>query len=167
MQKGAPFILDASLDENAGTVEQVGIDYKNLPNDVKPNDILLLDDGRIRFQVEEVKGPKIFCRVIVGGVLSNHKGINRLGGGLTAEALTEKDKQDLEFVLGFDVDYVAISFPRNAEDMNYARRLIHQYVAGRENNSTGLIAKIERTEAVAAIDEIIKPVMASWSLVAI
>ncbi len=85
--------MDAKFDENAGTEECVGIDYKNLPNDVKARDILLLDDGRLRFQVEEVSDSKIICRVMVGGVLSNHKGINRLGGGLTAEALTEKDKR--------------------------------------------------------------------------
>lgn len=156
LEKGALFILDAALDENAGTHQHVGIDYKNLPNDVRAEDILLLDDGRLRFQVEEVKGTQIICRVITGGVLSNHKGINRLGGGLTAEALTDKDKKDMEFALSMDVDYIAISFPRNAEDMINARKLIQQFSGDRENNFTGLIAKIERTEAVAAISEIIE-----------
>lgn len=156
LEKGANFILDAALDENAGTKEQVGIDYKNLPNDVKARDILLLDDGRLRFQVEAVKGTQIICRVIVGGVLSNHKGINRLGGGLTAEALTEKDKQDMQFALHLNVDYIAISFPRNAADMNHARQLIQQFAGDQKNNTTGLIAKIERTEAVMAINEIIE-----------
>lgn len=156
LKKGSQFILDASLDENAGTQDQVGIDYKNLPNDLKSKDILLLDDGRIRLQVEEVKGPQIFCRVIVGGVLSNHKGINRLGGGLTAEPLTEKDRQDIQFALSLDVDYIAISFPRSAADLIAARQLIHQYTGDQKNNSTGIIAKIERTEAVAAINEIIE-----------
>ena len=155
LPKGATFILDAAFDENAGTAEQVGIDYKNLPNDVKPKDILLLDDGRLRLQVESVKGSQIICRVTVGGTLSNHKGINRLGGGLTAEALTDKDKQDMQFALNLDVDYIAISFPRNAADMVNARQLINQFTGGQKNNSTGLIAKIERTEAVAAINEII------------
>jgi pyruvate kinase len=156
LAKGAEFILDASLDENAGTVERVGIDYKNLPNDVKARDILLLDDGRLRFQVEKVDGKQVICRVLVGGVLSNHKGINRLGGGLTAEALTEKDKQDMQFALQADVDYIAISFPRNAADLLQARQLIHKLTSDRKNNSVGLIAKIERTEAVAAINEIIE-----------
>ncbi len=156
LKTGGTFTLDAALDENAGTVEQVGIDYKNLPNDVKPKDILLLDDGRLRFQVETVKGTQIVCTVLVGGVLSNHKGINRLGGGLTAEALTEKDKADMQCALSLGVDYIAISFPRNAEDMLNARRLIQQYTAEDANNFTGLIAKIERTEAIGAISEIIE-----------
>jgi pyruvate kinase len=156
LAKGATFVLDAALDENAGTVEQVGIDYKNLPKDVKPRDILLLDDGRLRFQVEEVSGTRIICRVLVGGVLSNHKGINRLGGGLTAEALTEKDKQDMKFALSLNVDYIAISFPRNAADMIYARQLIQEFTGNATKDVTGLIAKIERTEAVVAIDEIIE-----------
>lgn len=153
--KGARFILDASLDENEGTQEQVGIDYKNLPNDVKSKDVLLLDDGRLRLQVEEVKGPQIICRVLVGGVLSNHKGINRLGGGLTAEALTEKDIRDMEFALGLEVDYIAISFPRNANDLNNARKLMRQFIP-EGKNEVGIIAKIERTEAVVAINEIIE-----------
>jgi len=156
LKKGDRFILDADLDENVGTQEQVGIDYKNLPKDVKPRDILLLDDGRLRLLVEEIQGGKIICKILVGGVLSNHKGINRLGGGLSAEALTEKDKQDMQFALNLGVDYIAISFPRNAADMIYARQLIQQYVGPIKNDSTGLIAKIERTEAVAAIDEIIQ-----------
>jgi pyruvate kinase len=154
LQKGATFILDAALEENAGTQEQVGIDYKNLPADVKSRDILLLDDGRIRLQVETVKGPQVICRVLVGGVLSNHKGINRLGGGLTAEALTSKDRQDMQFALSMDVDYIAISFPRNAADMNAARELVQQF-SSEKSNAAGLIAKIERAEAVAAINEII------------
>lgn len=156
LEKGAQIILDAALDENAGTKDRVGIDYKNLPNDVKPKDILLLDDGLLRFQVEEVKGAQIICRVIVGGTLSNHKGINRLGGGLTAEALTDKDKQDIKFALSLDVDYIAISFPRNAADIIKTRQLVREFVGDQKNNFTGIIAKIERTEAVAAINEIIE-----------
>ncbi len=156
LKKGQLFTLDAKFDENAGTEECVGIDYKNLPNDVKARDILLLDDGRLRFQVEEVSGSKIICRIMVGGVLSNHKGINRLGGGLTAEALTEKDKSDMKIALSLDVDYVAISFPRNATDIRNARDLINQYSPNQKNNITGIIAKIERTEAVLAINEIIE-----------
>ena len=156
LKNGDRFILDAALDDDAGDEQQVGIDYKNLPKDVKSRDILLLDDGRLRLQVEEVNGSQIISRVIIGGVLSNHKGINRLGGGLTAEALTEKDKRDMQFALSMDVDYIAISFPRNAADMIYAKQLIEQYSADKKNNSTGIVAKIERTEAVAAITEIIE-----------
>src|SRR5690606_20904591 len=111
---GDQFILDAELDDNAGTQESVGIDYKNLPKDVFAGDILLLDDGRLRFKVDQVERARIICTVEVGGVLSNHKGINRMGGGLSAEALTQKDIDDLQFVLGLNVDYVAISFPRNS-----------------------------------------------------
>ncbi len=155
LKAGDTFVLDAALDDNAGTAEQVGIDYKNLPNDVFSQDVLLLDDGRLRLQVESVKSPRIYCRVLVGGVLSNHKGINRMGGGLTADAITEKDKQDLQFALGLDVDYIAVSFPRNAEDIHNARRLIEQYSVNVKGSLAGIIAKIERTEAVAAIDEII------------
>lgn len=145
------FILDAALDENAGNSERVGIDYKKLPEDVRPNDILLLDDGRIELQVQSVEGKQIYCQVIVGGPLSNHKGINRKGGGLTADALTSKDKQDLAFALAQGVDFLAISFPRNAEDIESARKLIPP-----EHKSIGIIAKIERTEAVDNINEIIK-----------
>jgi len=151
LQVGDQFILDAELADNAGTQESVGIDYKNLPKDVAANDVLLLDDGRLRFQVEKVSGNKIICRVEEGGILSNHKGINRLGGGLSAEALTQKDIDDLQFVLRLKVDYIAISFPRNAEDVLKAKHLIQGF-----KGNAGVIAKIERTEAVKNIDEIIR-----------
>lgn len=156
LKKNDVFVLDAELDENAGDQTQVGIDYKNLPNDVKPKDILLLDDGRLRLQVESVLSSRIFCRVVVGGVLSNHKGINRLGGGLTAKALTDKDKRDLQFAIENEVDYIAISFPRNAQDLIDARRLIHEFAGEQKNNFTGIIAKVERAEAIMAINEIIE-----------
>jgi pyruvate kinase len=128
----------------------VGIDYKELPNDVYTGDTLLLDDGRIIFHVEHVQGSEIHCLVEVGGILSNNKGINRLGGGLSAKALTEKDKQDIKTACDLKVDYIAVSFPRTAEDIKEARSLIHE--AG---GTAGIIAKIERQEAVHAIDEII------------
>ncbi|EKD77958.1 MAG: hypothetical protein ACD_42C00102G0001 [uncultured bacterium] len=144
------FILDADFDVNAGTQACVGIDYKNLPQDVKPNDILLLDDGRLMFSVEKIDGVRVICRVVHGGVLSDHKGINKKGGGLTAEALTNKDRADLLFAVEMNVDYLALSFPRNAADILTARRLIEN-----ANGNCAVIAKIERTEAVAAIDEII------------
>jgi pyruvate kinase len=144
------FILDANLSSDVGDEKQVGIDYKSLPQDVKPNDILLLDDGRLVFEVQNIEDQKIICKVKVGGILSNNKGINRQGGGLSAKALTDKDKADLKTAINLEVDYIAVSFPRSAEDIHEARQLIHE--AG---GNAGIIAKIERTEAVEAIDEII------------
>jgi len=150
LEKGAQFILDASLPSTAGNDVSVGIDYKELPNDVRVGDTLLLDDGRIVLIVKKVEDSRVICVVEVGGELSNNKGINRLGGGLTADALTEKDKADLLVAVAGGVDYVAISFPRDARDMQIARDLLT--AAGSE---AGLIAKIERAEAVGLIDEII------------
>ncbi|MCH9644059.1 MAG: pyruvate kinase [Gammaproteobacteria bacterium] len=151
LKAGERFILDAEHDADRGDQQRVGIDYKELPQDVKTGDTLLLDDGRIDVTVEEVKGSEIICLVEVGGVLSNHKGINRKGGGLSAKALTDKDKEDLKFALKQEVDYIAISFPRNAEDIHEARSLIEQ-----NKGDAGIIAKIERTEAVDEIDAIIE-----------
>jgi len=150
LKAGATFILDAELASEAGDEKTVGIDYKNLPQDVKINDFLLLDDGRLVLVVKQIVGAKIICQVEVGGELSNNKGINRLGGGLSVGALTDKDRTDLKTAVALDVDYVAISFPRNAQDMLEARKLLQQ--AG---STAGLIAKIERSEAIPIIDEII------------
>lgn len=147
---GHEFILDAALANDAGDQHCVGIDYKELPKDVSAGDMLLLDDGRIVLQVKAVEDKKIHCHVIVGGELSNNKGINRQGGGLSAKALTDKDRQDLLTALQIGADYIAISFPRSAADMEEAKQLIRQ--AG---GKAGVIAKIERTEAIAVIDEII------------
>lgn len=150
LEKGGQFILDASLPATAGNDISVGIDYKELPNDVSPEDTLLLDDGRVVLTVKKIEGTRIICRVKVGGELSNNKGINRLGGGLSATALTEKDKADILIAAQAQVDYVAVSFPRDANDMHTARDLLA--AAG---SQAGLIAKIERAEAVTHIDEII------------
>lgn len=150
LEKGAQFILDASLPVTAGTDVSVGIDYKQLPEDVAPEDTLLLDDGRIVLTVKKIEGPRVICIVKVGGELSNNKGINRLGGGLTAAALTEKDKEDLLVAVAANVDYIAVSFPRDANDIQIARDLLT--AAG---SDAGIIAKIERAEAVVNIDEII------------
>lgn len=152
LQPGSEFILDASLAKDAGDEKMVGIDYKELPQDVKPGDTLLLDDGRLVFTVTKVEGTRVFCRVEVGGDLSNNKGINRKGGGLTAPALTEKDREDLKTAVALRAEYIAISFPRCAADLNEARELIEQ--AG---GNAGIIAKIERIEAVVpeTLDEII------------
>jgi pyruvate kinase len=150
LEKGAQFILDANLQPTAGNDVSVGIDYKELPNDVVTGDTLLLDDGRIVLTVKKVAGAQIICQVAVGGELSNNKGINRLGGGLSASALTDKDKADILVAAEAQVDYVAVSFPRDAKDMHIARELL--LAAG---SHAGLIAKIERAEAVTNIDEII------------
>lgn len=150
LNPGDQFVLDASLDSNAGTQLSVGIDYKELPKDLKADDILLLNDGLLTLYVEKIDGPRVICVVVQGGELSDHKGINKKGGGLTAKALTEKDHQDLIFAVTMNVDYLAISFPRHAQDMLEARELIK--IAG---GNSGIIAKIERVEAVHAIDEII------------
>lgn len=151
LKNGDEFILDAQLDINAGTEKSVGIDYKKLPGDVRVHDELLLDDGLILLEVIEIKNEKITCNVKLGGKLSNNKGINRRGGGLTAEALTVKDRQDILFAAEMKADYVAVSFVRSASDVKEARALLQ--AAG---SRAGIIAKIERTEAVQALDEIIQ-----------
>lgn len=151
LKNGAEFILDAGLGAKEGNQKVVGIDYKNLPRDVSQGDILLLDDGRIRLTVTDVLGDKVHTEVVVGGSLSNHKGINRLGGGLTAPALTEKDIVDLKVMLAEKVDFIAVSFPRDAADMETARAYLKE--AG---SHVGLIAKIERKEAMDNLDEIIE-----------
>ncbi|SHO56023.1 pyruvate kinase [Vibrio quintilis] len=153
---GDRFTLDAELPPGAGTQEAVGIDYKQLPDDVHRDDILLLDDGRIQLQVLMVDDNKIFTTVTVGGDLSNNKGINRKGGGLSAQALTEKDKQDILLAAELEVDYLAVSFPRNGEDMEYARRLSRD--AGM---NTKLVAKVERAETVSSDTNIDDIIMAS------
>lgn len=150
---GDKFLLDASLGRGEGDRERVGIDYKGLPDDVVPGDILLLDDGRVQLKVLEVQGIRVYTEVTVGGPLSNNKGINKLGGGLSAEALTEKDKADIITAAKIGVDYLAVSFPRTGEDLNYARRLARD--AG---SYAKIVSKIERAEAVAseeAMDDII------------
>ena len=152
LEQGARFVLDADLDSDVGDETQVGIDYKALPQDVKAGDTLMLDDGRIVLEVQEVSGNQIVCIVVVGGYLSSHKGINRQGGGLSAKALTEKDKIDMQKALSMQVDYIAISFPRDASDIVEAKQLLKTY--GGEH--VGIVAKIERTEAMQHIEEIIQ-----------
>ncbi len=149
LEKDEPFILDAAC--TMGSQEKVGLDYRDLPRDVVPGDILLLDDGRLKLKVERVWGTEIHTRVVVGGVLSNNKGINRQGGGLTAPALTAKDMDDIKTAAQLEVDFVAVSFPKSAADMYMARQLLR--AAG---SHACLIAKIERTEAVANLDEILE-----------
>ena len=146
---GERFILDAQC--TLGNQERVGLDYKELPKDVKADDVLLLDDGRLKLVVSGVNGSEIHTRVLVGGVLSNNKGINRQGGGLTAPALTAKDMEDIKTAALIGVDFVAVSFPKSASDMYMARQLLR--AAG---SNAVLIAKIERVEAVNNLEEILE-----------
>ncbi|AJC50182.1 pyruvate kinase [Coxiella endosymbiont of Amblyomma americanum] len=151
LNEGEQFILDADLPSEEGTEEKVGIDYKDLPKDVKTGDILLLDDGRLKLIVQRIKENSIICQVAIGGELSNYKGINRLGGGLSAKSITTKDIDDLKFAINLNVDYVAVSFPRDSEDIMKAKCLIQRY-----KGKVGIIAKIERAEAVKNIKTIIE-----------
>lgn len=148
LEKGSAFILDARCE--MGNQTRAGLDYKELPRDVAAGAVLLLDDGRIVLDVERVVGEEIHCRVRVGGELSNNKGINRQGGGLSAPALTAKDMDDIRTAAQIGVDFVAVSFPRGAADMYMARQLMRA-AGGRAL----MIAKIERTEAVANMAEIL------------
>jgi pyruvate kinase len=148
LEKGAPFILDADL--TIGDETQCGIDYKELPRDVTKGAVLLLDDGKIVLDVVRVEGNRVHTTVRVGGALSNNKGINRQGGGLTAPPLTSKDIDDIKTAIALNADYLAISFPKNAADMYMARELMR---AG--GGKSLLIAKIERAEAIPALEEIL------------
>jgi len=154
LEKGARFELDAGRAE-PGDLDGVGLDYKELPRDVRPGDTLLLNDGLIVLTVDEVRGEKVHTTVKIGGILSNNKGINKQGGGLTAPALTAKDMDDIRTAMSFRADYVAVSFPKNATDMEMARQLAN--VAGEAHrHKPGMIAKIERTEAIPNLEEILR-----------
>jgi pyruvate kinase len=150
LKTGDRFILDAECE--LGDDARVGLDYKELPQDVKPGDVLLLDDGKIVFDVDQVTATQVHSIVRHGGVLSNNKGINRLGGGLTAPALTAKDMEDIRIAAKINADYLAVSFPKGGRDMYMARELSR--AAG---GKALLIAKIERAEAVqrAALEDIL------------
>ncbi len=154
LEAGAAFVLDAQRTE-PGDVHIVGLDYKELPRDVRPGDTLLLNDGIIKFSVEAVRGEQVHTRVVLGGVLSNNKGINKAGGGLTAPALTAKDMEDIKTAVAFQCEYLAVSFPKNATDMEMARQLA--YVAGEPfRHKPALIAKIERSEAIPQLEAILR-----------
>ncbi|MDI4633014.1 pyruvate kinase [Pelomonas sp. V22] len=151
---GTPFILDADRTE-LGNEEAVGLDYKELPRDVKPGDTLLLNDGLLVLTVEAVRGAAVHTIVKVGGELSNNKGINKQGGGLTAPALTGKDMEDIKTAMSFQCEYLAVSFPKNATDMEMARQLAN--VAGEPyRHKPAMIAKIERYEAIPHLEAILK-----------
>jgi len=150
LAEGDAFVLDADAPPDKGNQGAVGITYKDLPRDVHGGDTLLLDDGHIVLTVDSVKKGKILTHVKVGGQLTNNKGINRVGGGLSANALTDKDRRDIEVAAQMQADYLAVSFPRSAADVEEARTLLRK--AGGHG---AVMAKIERAEAVEAIDEIV------------
>ncbi len=149
---GQPFILDAACE--LGNDQRVGLDYKELPRDLKPGDVLLLNDGLIVLKVERIRGEEIHTTVAVGGELSNNKGINRQGGGLSAPALTAKDMEDIRTAMALGADLIAVSFPKSATDMEMARQLAH--IAGAPYGiKPKMIAKIERAEAIPALQDIL------------
>jgi pyruvate kinase len=152
LEPGQSFVMDAARVE-LGDINGVGLDYKTLPQEVKPGDVLLLNDGLILITVDAVKGSAIHTTVKLGGELSNNKGINKQGGGLSAPALTAKDMDDIRTAMSFKADYVAVSFPKSATDMEMARQLCH--VAADGGHAPGLIAKIERAEAIPLLEEIL------------
>jgi len=151
LQEGQRFTLDTALDANAGDEHAVGCAYRELPQDVHKGDVLLLNDGALAMCVEETTDTRVICTVQIGGPLSDRKGINKQGGGLSAAALTDKDKADLRTAVELDVDFIAVSFPREAADMREARELVR--AAG---GSCNLVAKIERAEALPVLREIVE-----------
>jgi pyruvate kinase len=150
LEEGRPFALDTTLDPKSGTSDVVGVAYKDLPQDVVAGDTLLLADGLIVLDVERVTGTRIETKVRVGGELSDRKGVNRQGGGISAPAISDKDREDIKFVAQEGIDYMAVSFARDAADIQQARSLLHE--AG---GSARIVAKIERHEAVANLAGII------------
>ncbi len=154
LEAGSKLVLDAGF-AGLGTSARVGLDYKELPRDVRPGDTLLLNDGLLRLVVDAVRGEEVHTTVMVGGDLSNNKGINKAGGGLTAPALTAKDMEDIKTAMSFQCEYLAVSFPKSATDMEMARQLAN--VAGEPwKHKPQLIAKIERSEAIPALESILR-----------
>ena len=154
LEAGQAFVLDGETTA-LGTNERVGLDYKELPRDVRPGDTLLLNDGLLKLTVDAVKGAEVHTTVVIGGELSNNKGINKAGGGLTAPALTAKDMEDIKTAMSFQCEYLAVSFPKSATDMAMARQLAN--LAGEPyKHKTALIAKIERSEAIPVLESILK-----------
>lgn len=150
LAEGDTITLDTEHPADAGTAECVGVTYKALPRDVEPGDTLLLNDGAISLAVDSVEGTKINCRTLVGGKLSDRKGINRLGGGLSASALTEKDFNDIRLAAKLDIDFLAVSFPRSAADLEQARSALRETGADAQ-----IMAKVERAEAIDCLEEIV------------
>lgn len=153
---GETFTLDADLGRDEGTSQSVGIAYKNLPNDCKTGDVLLLDDGRLSLEVLSIDGVQLRCKVLTGGILSNNKGINLQGGGLSAAALTDKDKEDIKTAAKIGVDYLAVSFVRCKEDLEEARELLA--TAG---GHAAILSKIERAEVINVPGKLEEVILAS------
>lgn len=151
LSTGESFVIDSEWDLDSGNQQRVGTTYTELANDLSANDVLLLDDGAVELLVNRVDSGRVYCEVVIGGVLSNNKGINKRGGGLSAPALTDKDKSDIKFAGEIGADYLGVSFVRSADDVNSARELLR--AAGGRG---GIVSKIERVEALDAIDEIIQ-----------
>ena len=150
LKNGQDFILDTDMDPSQGTEERVGVAYPDLVNDVSSGDVLMLDDGQIVLSVEKVSGTQIRCRVRDGGKLADHKGLNKRGGGLSAPALTDKDRKDIDVAATLGFDFLSVSFARDAGDIEETRELLR--AAGGQGH---VVAKIERAEAVQNIKAII------------
>ena len=151
LKAGDRFDLVASTDAPPGDARQIGVSYLGLPGDVAAGDVLLLDDGLMQLQVVEVQGERIVCSVLNDGVLSDRKGLNKQGGGLSLGALTERDKELIGIAAKIGVDFIAVSFCRNAQDMNDARA-----IARAHGSDAALVSKIERTEAIENLVEIVE-----------
>ena len=151
LKAGDRFDLVASTDAPPGDARQIGVSYLGLPDDVAAGDVLLLDDGLMQLQVVEVQGERIVCSVLNDGVLSDRKGLNKQGGGLSLGALTERDKELIGIAAKIGVDFIAVSFCRNAQDMNDARA-----IARAHGSDAALVSKIERTEAIENLVEIVE-----------
>ncbi len=150
LAEGALFVLDCRAGVPPGDVHRVGVSYHGLPQDVHPGDVLMLDDGLLALTVLDVVGSEVRCRVLIGGRLSNRKGLNRQGGGLSVTALSDKDREDIRLAAEIGADFLAVSFVRAADDIHQARRLLHE--AG---GNAALVAKIERADAIPVLGEII------------
>ncbi|WP_297899760.1 pyruvate kinase [Metallibacterium sp.] len=150
LQEGMSFVLDCRLDAPPGDATRVGVSYTGLPRDVRGGDVLLLDDGLVALDVREVVGAEVRCTVRVGGVLSDRKGLNRQGGGLSVDALSDKDRADIRLAASMEADFLAVSFVRSAADIEEARRLLRE-----ASGDAWLVAKIERADAIPVLDEII------------
>ncbi|MGB3462348.1 MAG: pyruvate kinase [Rhodanobacter lindaniclasticus] len=150
LAEGDSFVLDCRAGVPPGDATRVGVSYYGLPADVRAGDVLLLDDGLVALTVHEVVGSEVRCEVLVGGKLSNRKGLNRQGGGLSVDALSDKDKADIRLAAEIGADFLAVSFVRSADDMHLARHLL-KLAGGR----AALVAKIERADAIPVLGEII------------
>jgi pyruvate kinase len=148
LRRGEPFVL--TTDSVAGTGERASISYRGFADDVRPGDRVLIDDGRIQLEVEKAEGSEVRCRVEVGGVVRNHKGVNLPRTAVRLASLTEKDREDLEFGLRHGVDYVGVSFVRSAADVLEVREVINEFRADAQ-----VVAKLERPEALGRLDEIL------------